>query len=477
MKNWIHITGVCGKATSLVAYMFKDLGWFVTGSDIQYFPPASDFLVKNKIPHAEGYTFKHLTKNFWLKLGYIPPKDNPDICMVISTVSRNNPELKYAMARNIKVMPMSQILGEYLVKKESIVVVGSSGKTTTTAMCAFALSKLGYNPSFMIGADVLDFEYSISNTDSIWSVVEGDEYHNIDPIIEGKPKFMEYKPKYIILTNLNWEHQDVFKTFENYLDAFADLIRLLPEDGLLVYNQDDANISKLLTTISDEIRPRMISFGEGVKSNYFYKYSIDNSKTKFVLHKNKQEICRGETTLLGSYNIANITAVFALLDSLGLNLTNFSEIISKFRGVRKRLEILFQSENLVVIDDFGVAPSRAKRTLETIKKYYPDKKIVVVFDPNAGSRIKDKSVFKEVYENSFQHADFLYIPELSNFDENLLSRDKMIEYLKEMNFKVFETLEWLEEIKSIVKKEQCVVVFLSSYRLTKISHDFAKKFL
>lgn len=472
-KKWIHIIGICGKATSLVAYMFQNMGWFVTGSDIQYFPPASDFLIKHKIPHAQNYSYKHLTKSFWESLNCAPPKEFPDLCLVISTVSTKNSQFKFAKAKNIPVMPMSKILGKYLVKENSIVVAGSSGKTTTTALCAFVLKNLGYDPSFMIGAETLNLEHSIQNTNSQWSVVEGDEYHNPNPMIEGRPKFLEYKPKYLILTNLEWEHHDIYDSFEKYLEAFEKLLLLLPEDGTLVYKYDDLNIQKLVSKLGNKIKARKITFGSHKQAMYSYDFEINDGSNKFEIYRNLTKTVQGTTKLLGEYNVENITSVYALLDSLELNLENYGKIVGQFLGIKKRLEVLFESENLTIIDDFGVAPGRAKRSINTIKKYYPDKKIYVVYDPNSGSRIKNKEVFLKEYRDVFRNVDILFIPELTQFDDNLASRDEMISYLKELKFNVNETLDWLSEIKILVKKNRCIVAFLSSYKLTEDASNLA----
>jgi UDP-N-acetylmuramate-alanine ligase len=475
-KKWIHIIGICGKATSLVAFMFKNKNWFVTGSDIQYFPPASDFLVAQNIPHAKGYSYKHLTQEFWQQKGYNPPSKHPSLCMVISTASEKNTQLKFAKVKNIPVEPMSKILGKYLVKENSIVVAGSSGKTTTTSLCVHTLKSLNYNPSYMIGAETLNLKYSIQNTDSNWSVVEGDEYHNPNPLIEGNPKFLEYKPKYLILTNINWEHHDVFPAFDLYLKAFEKLILLLPKDGILVYKHDDSNILKILRKLGDSCVAKKVSFGKNKKADFSYDFDIKDGTTVFKIFEKEKYILEGITNLLGEYNLENIVSVYSLLSTLGFDLKEYGKIVKNFSGVKKRLEILHNSEELTIIDDFGVTPSRARRSLSTVKKYFPQKSIIAIFDPNSGSRIKDKQLFYKEYKNAFDNTDYMFIPELSDFDNKLASRDEMISYLLDLGVNIDPTLQWFEKVKKIIKERACVVIFFSSYRLTSTAHTLAHEF-
>src|SRR5260221_1622092 len=178
MQKWFHAIGACGKTTANVAVMFKKMGWFVTGTDTQYLPPASHIIENNDIHFELGYSFKHLTKEFWEeKLGQkLDIPQYPTLGLIVESATSKNKELLFAKKNNIDIRPYAQVLRDYLVKENSVAVIGTAGKTTTTALITFLLEKLNLYPSYMIGADTLDFNESLKNTGSKWSVIEGDEY-------------------------------------------------------------------------------------------------------------------------------------------------------------------------------------------------------------------------------------------------------------------------------------------------------------
>lgn len=491
-QKWFHAIGASGKTTSNVAKFFKDMGWFVTGSDIQFLPPASDVIKENGIPYDEGYSFKHLNKDFWEeKTGEnLDIAEHPDLCLIVESATDKNKELLYAKRINVPVLPFSKILGEYLVAENSIVVIGTAGKTTTTTLVTKILEDLDVNPSYMIGADTNEFKDSLRKTDSDWSVLEGDEYHNIN--LSDGPKFLEYKPKYLLITNIGYEHQDVFKTQKDYIEAFKKAVELVPEDGIIVAKYGDKNIDKALKNA----KAKVIRYGIDLKQKdkAFFgirKIDLTDGKTKFEITNNGNEILTGETSLLGEYNLENIVASVSMilnLPALSLpiemvkqgteNIGTIKTTISQFKGPKKRLEILFQGEDRIIVDDFGVAPDRAKNSLKTLKENFDEYKIIGIFEPNSGSRPGDEEAFKQMYENIFNQADEILVPELSSFNDELVDSNTMVEWLKHLEIKSREVKS--EEIANYVdgldKKQKYLIVFFSSYRLTSIAHEVANSF-
>lgn len=474
--KWFHAIGVCGKATANVAKMFKDMGWFVTGTDTQFIPPASTLLEKNEIPFELGYHYTHMTKKFWEeKLGKnlnIP--EVPTLGLIVESASSKNKELLFAKKHNVDIRPFAQILKDYLIKPESIVVVGTAGKTTTTALISFLLKNLGLNPSYMIGADVIDFPNSLVNTNSQYSVIEGDEFYSKE--LSSGAKFLQYKPKYGIITKIGWEHVDVYSTEEEYVNEFKKFVDIIPQDGLIIAKLKDENINTALQNFkASVIRYSYVKNLDEITgaANCFY---ITNSNNGYsIFNSDKQVICSGTTLLLGAYNLENILAAYIVFSQIlnNQNINIFTEIVSRFQGPRKRLEHLLKSDNLVVIDDFGVAPDRAKNTLETLKTAYPEYRITAVFEPNAGSRPTDKETFNKIYKDAFSNAYNIFVPTLSD-TPNLINTEEFVANLKNLKFNVnhVPTENVIEELVKDINTTKTLVVFFSAYRLTEIAHKF-----
>lgn len=527
LKRWFHAIGVSGKTTANVAKLFKDMGWFVTGSDMQFLPPASIILTENNIETVEGYNFKHLTRDFWEnKLGEnLDIPNHPDLGLIMSFLSPKNPEYRFAKLKNIKILPYAKILGEYLVKENSIVVIGTAGKTTTTALASKVLINLGLDPSFMIGAEVSGFSESLCNTDTNWSVLEGDEYHSVQ--LEGHAKFLEYKPKYLIITNIGWEHQDIYPTQESYNEQFRKAVELVPEDGLIIAKFGDKNIDeivrgakcrviryaskfeirsfnlsapghvKLKTKIKNSHQSKVVSLNFKAQSSELLwtieKDELESKKFRILNDKN-QIVLESETTLLGEYNLENILAVTTLICSLPSHvlpsnlllqktktLNVISQTIREFRGPKKRLEIIYSSDNFVVVDDFGVAPSRAVNSLKTLRETYHDFKIVSVFEPNSASRPKNKEIFTKMYTGVFNSSDLVIIPSLSVFNNDLIEENEMEKFLETMGYdaKAVNSEDLIDYLSNLVNEsklegEKLLIVFFSSYRLTSIMEKFVE---
>jgi UDP-N-acetylmuramate: L-alanyl-gamma-D-glutamyl-meso-diaminopimelate ligase len=484
--KWFHAVGICGKATANVAKMFKEMGWFVTGSDIQFLPPASKIITDAKIPYVEGYSYEHLNKEFWKDkindsdIDFDSLPEHPDLSLIVETLTRKNREFLYAQRLGLDIRPYSQILGEYLVKDNSIVVVGTAGKTTTTSLIVCLLEALNLNPSYMIGAEVKDLKESLVNTSSSWSVIEGDEYHSKE--LSRGAKFLEYKPKYLIITNIGYEHQDIFPTEELYIEEFKKVVNLVQKGGLIIARADDLKIDEALETAEAEvIKYKFVENNDELRPSDNCWYIKREKSSDFKIFDNKlQEIFSSPTNLIGDYNLENILASVILLTQINNSEKSFKveektlyetlhKVITEFKGPKKRLEITYKDDNLIIIDDFAVAPDRVKNTLNTLSKHFNDYYKIVVFEPNSGSRIKNKEQFKSSYKNIFKNADKIIIPDLSTFDDSLASTEEITNNLQELgvnsiNIEIDNLVSHLHG--SLNPNQKNMIIFLSSYRLT-----------
>ncbi len=498
--KWFHAIGASGKTTANVCKMFKDMGWFVTGSDSQFIAPASDIIKNNDIPFDLDYIYYHLDKEFWEKKlnKSLDIPNHPDLLLLVESVTDKNKEYLYAKKLGLDVRPFSEILHDYLVKDESIVVIGTAGKTTTTTLITKILKDLDLNPSYMIGADVIDFEESIGNTDSNWSVLEGDEYHN--PVLSKGAKFLQYKPKYLLITKVSWEHQDIFPTEERYIEEFAKCVKIIPSNGLIIAHDGDLNIEKVLESNINKVRVIRYKFVENVNNLVDGIYTIvkdsknENGDTKFQIYNPLKELVfESETILLGDYNLENILASYILINevpalksSLDRKLINNSEFlktsINTFKGPKKRLQKLKVSSNLVIIDDFGVTPERAFNSLKTLKDNFNDFEIIGIYEPNSGSRPSNLELFNKMYKESFNYSNLVIIPELSTSNSELIDGENMVTQLNNLGFNAMfsktETLPSLLKDKYTVnlgENKKTLFVFFSSYRLTAMANNLAKE--
>lgn len=426
-----YFIGIAGKTMAPLAKAFKDMGWQVLGSDQEkVYPPISTYLKENNIPYINGYKANNV------------PSDASMIVVGYSAllVDKDNPEYSKAKELNLKIVSCPEVLNKFLIKENSIVVVGTYGKTTISSLVAWIFVQAGLNPSFMTGGIPIDLPDGVRITNSSWSVVEGDEVpalQKIDP-----PKFMFYRPKYIVLTATKHDHPEIYKTEEEYLNAFVKFVELLPEDGLLVYNLDSVD-KKIVETA----KCRKIS------------YSLNNSSADY----HNLQI---STHLLGKANLENVHGAYALCKELGITEDTILTAISKFRGVKTRLELLGEFGGRLLYWDFAQHPEKVKGSLTALRESYPDKRIICVYDPvTTGLKYRESL---EWFNDSFTQADQVIIGRVSflksiNKEERVTGAD-LVKTISQSQPNVFyeaideRIVEWL---KTNSKKEN-LIVFMSS---------------
>ncbi|PIR03994.1 MAG: hypothetical protein COV59_02310 [Candidatus Magasanikbacteria bacterium CG11_big_fil_rev_8_21_14_0_20_39_34] len=388
MKH-IHFIGICGVAMSALATAFHKQGYKVTGSDKGFYPPVSDHLKNTGIPYYPGWHVEKMTED-----------GDPDLVIVGNVASSDNPEWMYVQIKGIRYLSYPEALSEFFIKDTSIVVSGTYGKTSTSALLSWTLQKLGADPSYMFGGlvDTLDSAYiGKSNL----SVMEGDEYKSAR--WDEKAKFFHYKPTHLVLTALEWDHADIYKTEQAYFEAFEQLITLLPEEGSLVYNADDPNVERLSKNFSGV----KVSYGSKNADYTYTNLQAEKSGLTFsIVHKNfTQKI---SLPLLGEYMAPNITACFALCNRQGFEPESITHAIQNFPGIKRRLEKRYVGD-ITIIDDIAHSPAKARNTLQTLRNIC-NGKIFAVFEPNTGNR-QVESI--NSYTNAFGEADEVIIPKLT----------------------------------------------------------------
>lgn len=491
MSKWIHIAGIAGKMTSNLALVYKQQGYFVTGSDSNCLPPATDLLDANSIPYVQGHNYKNLTREFWEEhLGLNLSKEIseiPDKALFISTLSKKNKEYLFAKSKGIEIQTIAQAVGELISREESMVSIGTAGKTTTTALLVHILDGLEFNPSYIIGAELADGRQAMNSTDSDWSVMEGDEFYGTK--IEEHSKFFEYNPKYILLNRIEWDHADVFPTEEGYIDNFKNLLKSLPEDGLVIANAGDQNIRSIAQHSNCRVKwfnafDSIEEFiGEDGNKLYWHLETLSVEHGEYVAISDEPDGVKVSftTNLIGKYNLQNILGVVTILYELfadQIDWESVSNLISTFKGVKKRIEILNPGSQNIVVDDLGGPPLKVMSGVEALRERYLDSKFIVVYEPNSGNR---KPEAKDSYSlDVFSQVDHLIIPSLSEFNDSLLSSEQLVAIIKRSGYENVESTSY-ESIVSRVKElidtdKKNVIIFFSSYRFNEIAKDLANEF-
>jgi UDP-N-acetylmuramate: L-alanyl-gamma-D-glutamyl-meso-diaminopimelate ligase len=410
--------GVCGTGMGSLAGMLKDSGYHVTGSDENVYPPMSDFLASCNIEIKNGYNAENLVPR-------------PDLVVVGNTIRKTNPEALALADLAIPYVSFPQALGSYfLADKTSLVVTGTHGKTTTSALLATLLHKAGRSPGFMVGGLVQAFgrNYNIGN--SPYFVVEGDEYDTA--FFDKGPKFLHYHPHIAIVTSIEFDHADIFLDLEAIKQSFISLMTIMPKNGCVVACFDSPVVQEIVS------RAQCTVLGYGIEAGA--EWSIKNLAVKpggtffDIMHKGRfYSTCKNP--MPGRHNALNALAVIAVLDHLGLDKEVIVAGLSSFEGVRRRQEIRGVVNNITVIDDFAHHPTAVRETVTALKQAYEGHRLVTVFEPRTNS--SRRQIFQKDYVSAFDHADLVLVREpvpLPNFPaDQLFSSRQLASDLRERN--------------------------------------------
>lgn len=388
MKH-IHFIGICGVAMSALATAFHKKGYHVTGSDKGFYPPVSDHLKNLGIPYYPGWHVDKMTTD-----------GNPDLVIVGNVASSTNPEWLYVQENNIEYLSYPEALAKFFIQDTSIVVSGTYGKTSTSALLSYTLKKLEVDPSYMFGGLVEGIDSAAIGSSTI-SVMEGDEYKSAR--WDQKAKFFHYKPTHLVLTALEWDHADIYKTEEAYFDAFKQLIEMIPENGLVVINSDETKAHE----VAQLSKSKIITFGAASADYVYSNIHQDDQGLRFDITHNDQTY-HIQVPILGDYMVKNVTGCFALCHTLGHAPKSIADALSVFPGIKRRLEKRFVGD-YTVIDDIAHSPAKARNTLQTLKNIYSGK-IIAVFEPNTGNRQPEAI---PGYDHAFENADLVVIPRLT----------------------------------------------------------------
>lgn len=411
----IHMMGICGTAMASLAGLLKDRGFKVTGSDSNPYPPMSTQIEKLGISLLKGYSAKNLDPQ-------------PDFVIVGNVISANNEEAQEMVRRGIPYTSLPKAMGEFIIAdRESIVVSGTHGKTTTTSLMSWAAERAGHSPGFLIGGVPKNFSLSFRNPKGPYFVIEGDEYDTA--YFDKVPKFIHYKPRHVILTSVEFDHADIYKDLAAVKDAFARLMKMIPEDGTLIAQGEDQNIAELLPLCR-------------ARNKYTYGFDKGDFRAK-VLECNERET-RFEVTfqgqslgefsmeLTGNYNVMNATSIIAMSQVLGFPMDRVRESLKSFEGVKRRQEILGEPGGVLLIEDFAHHPTAVRETVKAVQGKYKGRRVFSVFEPRSAT--SRRKIFQKDYVDAFSNCDEVLLAQA--FDQSKIdssdrfSVDELIADLK-----------------------------------------------
>lgn len=373
----VHLIAIGGSAMHNMALALNEKGFIVSGSDDEINEPSKSRLLK----------FNLLPK----EIGWFPEKITKDISAVILGMHAraDNPELIKAKELGLKIYSYPEYIYESTKDKTRIVIGGSHGKTTITAMILHVMHYHHIETDFLVGAQLTGFETMVNLTKtSKYAVIEGDEY--LASPIDRRPKFHLYKPNIAVLSGIAWDHINVFPTFENYIEQFKIFINLIEPNGNLIYCSNDKVLEEVCSSSSNTKISK-------------WPYSIPNHEIINGLTYLIDNDIKYPLQIFGNHNLMNLTAARLACNQMGINNQLFYEAIQSFTGAAKRLELVFKTGTFNFYKDFAHSPSKLKATTDAVKQQFPNRKIIACMELHTFSSLTED--FLNEYKNSMNLAD------------------------------------------------------------------------
>jgi len=396
-EKHIHLSGICGTAMASLAGLLRAKGCRVTGSDAATYPPMSDQLREMGIPVAQPYVEANL-------------EPRPDMVVIGNALSRGNPEVERILdsqstAERIPFTSMAAALHEeFLAGRESLVVAGTHGKTTTTSMLAWIYQTASQQnpalePSFLIGGVAENFGSSFQLRPTRTFILEGDEYDTA--FFDKGPKFLHYFPDGLILTSVEFDHADIYADLEQVKVAFQRLVNLVPRRGVIVAYDGSDNVTECVRHAL--CRVERYGFTESADWR-IQNLRHEDGKSLWEVHRNGALWAELEMRVAGEHNVLNATAAAALAANYGIQVASIQAALASFLSVKRRLEVRAVIDGVTVIDDFAHHPTAIRETLRALRQAYPKaKRLWTVLEPR--SNTLRRNVFERELVESLALAD------------------------------------------------------------------------
>jgi UDP-N-acetylmuramate: L-alanyl-gamma-D-glutamyl-meso-diaminopimelate ligase len=398
-----------------LACLLQEQGHRVRGTDGPLYPPMSTLLELAGIRPLVGYDAAHLDPRG------LRPALRPDLVIVGNAIHRNNPEAVEAERQELPILSMPQALARFFLSRHRpLVVAGTHGKTTTTAMASWVYTDCGADPGYLIGGAPCDLPASFHDGAGERFVIEGDEYNAA--YFDRGPKFLHYLPETLILTSVEYDHADLYASPEALWEAYSQLLRLLPPDGLLVACGDDPKIREL----AGLARCRVLFYGLDPANDLHPEGEVEAlpEGSRFRVRDEEAGEVEVSLNLAGGHNVSNALGVWAAARRDGLPAADVAAAFARFHGVKRRLEELGTARGVTVVDDFAHHPTAVDKTLLALRQRYPGRRLVVLFEPR--SLTAGRRFFHEPYREAFGRADRVLLAPI--FHEGRLQPEERLDF-------------------------------------------------
>lgn len=386
-----------GTGMAPLACLLQEQGHRVRGTDGPLYPPMSTLLERAGVQPSTGYDPVHL-------------EPRPDLVVIGNAIHRDNPEAVAAERLGLPIVSMPQALARFFLDHHRpLVVSGTHGKTTTTALAAWVYTACGRDPGYLIGGAPCDLPASFHDGAGDRFIIEGDEYNAA--YFDRGPKFLHYQPETLLLTSAEYDHADLYPTPEALWDAYTRLIALLPADGLLVACGDTPKVRELAAGA----RCRVLFYGLDPANDLHPLGEIEAlpEASRFRVHDAETGEVEITLPLAGGHNVSNALAVWAAARRDGIPAADAAAALARFHGVKRRLEELGTARGVTVVDDFAHHPTAVEKTLGALRQRYPGRRLVTLFEPR--SLTAGRRFFFEPYREAFAGADrVLFAPTFHN---------------------------------------------------------------
>ena len=448
----IHFIGIGGSGMSGIAEVLINQDYEVSGSD-----PSSNRVTDHLKTLGADIRHNHSAENV----------SGKHVVVVSSAISDDNVEVQAAREQSIPVIPRAEMLAELMRMKYGIAIAGTHGKTTTTSLVATVLAAGSLDPTVVIGGRIKNMGGHAKLGQSQYLIAEADE---------SDGSFLKLSPTLAVVTTLDEEHMDFYLTIENMKSTFLQFLNRIPFYGAAILCMDDANLQSLLP----RIEKRTITYGLKSQADYTARnISVEGLKTYFTVYHHGKKLGKILSGALGRHNVCNTLAAVAVGMELNMDFPTIAESLKTFTGVQRRFEILKQSESLIIVDDYGHHPVEIQATLSTAKEVWPDRRLVIVFQPHRYSRTKH---LMESFFSSFNDADQLLLLDIYSAGEEAeegIHSQRIAEGVKEFGHKNVEyigsTQSVIPHLQKILKPGD-ILMTLGAGNIGELSHKLASRF-
>jgi UDP-N-acetylmuramate: L-alanyl-gamma-D-glutamyl-meso-diaminopimelate ligase len=388
-----HFLGICGTAMGAVAAALRERGFTVTGSDENIYPPMSTFLEERGIALNAGYRAEN-----------IPP--TVDVVVIGNAMKRGNPEVEGTLSRKLFYLSLPEVLKNYFLRgRHNLVITGTHGKTTTTALLAWVMEKAGNKPGYLIGGIPKNLGQGARLNDSKYFVIEGDEYDTA--FFDKRSKFIHYLPELVVVNNIEFDHADIFGSLEEIKLSFRRLLNIVPQNGMVLLNSDDPNCVEVA---KDCLAPIV---EVGFSKNSAQRISDVTYSSKGSRFKLGDEVL--EIGLIGEFNVRNAAMAASAARFYRVPYAKIRAALKSFSGIARRQEVRGEACGIKIIDDFGHHPTAISQTLQALRHRYSGHRIWAIFEPR--SNTTRRAVFQQQLPDALRVADGVFIAQVAKLEQ------------------------------------------------------------